>query len=358
MPGAPMDGEPQSKQPPTDRDPVADQREHALGALWEMAAASRYDVAVLSTNPDAIPSSRLREVSGAAWMHLKGAAGIITARKSDAIVLTKFKTPLLPLLMLLTFPWAKQVFMVVHHTIQQAFGSAWPRPVLWLAARLGYGLLVFESTEALRCAPLDSIGLRRVIEIPEPGPHSSWWDTEPIPQGVRDPAIVGVVGERRAEKGTDALICELKAIQQRGDAAIDILVAARNLHEYPGELLEGVLTMETSDMSSYCEALRRCDIVAINHSEDRYRHRTSGVLADAIVFGCHVVAPDYPVFRYQLTTPTRVGATFTSLAGVGAAIASVLDARGGKADPFTPQRQRRLPAGMAAEFDAQLESLL
>ncbi|MBT8191902.1 MAG: hypothetical protein KJP22_00730 [Acidimicrobiia bacterium] len=333
------------------------EQEHSLGALWEMADASCHDVVVLSTSPNAVSSSRLREFSLAVWLHLKGALGILRARRSDAIILTKFKTPLLPLLMLLTFPWAKRVFLVVHHTIQQAVMKPWSRPLLRVAARLGYGLLVFESAEELPDEVAWSVGSMRMIVIPEPGPHSTWWKTGSSVSTMPRRVTVGVLGERRAEKCSDELIRELKRVQAEGEVDLDILVAARNLDHYPQSLLAGVRTLETPDMSSYCAALRSCDVVAINHEESRYRHRTSGVLTDAVVFGCFVVAPDYPLFRRQLAYPARVGETFSNLSSLGDALAGVLELRALGTDPFSEHRRRRLPATLAAEFDSQLESL-
>jgi glycosyltransferase involved in cell wall biosynthesis len=322
-----------------------------------MAAHSQYRVHVVSGNLESVPSHRSLELLADFVRHVRMAIDIIRNRDHAAIVLTKFKTPFLPVLMALTFPWARKVFLVTHHTMQQAINHSSMRPVLRTAARLGYGFLLFETDEFLTGTPLESVEIERVAVIPEPGPHSSWWPTDEEIRPTGDVPIVGVVGEWRAEKGASLLIAELKAIREGSEQAFEILVAARNVDDFPPGTLDGVRVIETPDMAAYCSALRACDVVAINHDERRYLHRSSGVLTDAVIFGCAAVAPGYPIFRHQLTHPERIGEPFVALSGLGEALNRALDLRRSGVDPFRAHRDLRRPEALAEAFDRQFATL-
>jgi adenine deaminase len=68
-----------------------------------------------------------------------------------------------------------------------------------------------------------------------------------------------------------------------------------------------VTLIYTQSFEDYNAAINSVDILVFNYSELDYKIRHSGVITDSICRGKIVIAPDFPIFKGQLSTPERVG---------------------------------------------------
>jgi glycosyltransferase involved in cell wall biosynthesis len=153
-----------------------------------------------------------------------------------------------------------------------------------------------------------------------------------------EPLNVVYLGDARPEKGYQYLPGLVSAIwpthirTQRARFTIQsnfnlpggepgIPEARRQLRQYPAHQVR-ILDELLTDGEYYAE-LGRADLVVIPYESDRYRARTSGVLAEALAAGKPVVVPEDTWMADELDG--RVGLTFETTDELIAAVREILD---------------------------------
>jgi hypothetical protein len=71
--------------------------------------------------------------------------------------------------------------------------------------------------------------------------------------------------------------------------------------------------IDTSTAESYNEFIGSLHIVVNNFDREQFYFRPSGIINDSIAGSCFVIAPNYPVFKAQITTPVVVGELFNHI---------------------------------------------
>jgi len=139
--------------------------------------------------------------------------------------------------------------------------------------------------------------------------------------GLRKPLKLLYLGDARDEKGFDQLTSLLKHLGSKIDEGSVHLAVQGNLNPYSGssvriahqrlsrdrrvELIDNPLSSE-----EYRSRLLSADLILLPYQAQRYRRRTSGILAEALCAGLPVVIPDGTWMSAQLDAGFGAGVRF------------------------------------------------
>lgn len=273
-------------------------------------------------------------------------------KSHDAVIVSGFMTQFLPLVWLVSLGTTRNVLLLVHHNLQEAFHRPVLRSILALGAHLGYRFLVMETAEGAERLELAAAHDGNFLVIPHPlGPPPA----DLTPSAGNACPIVGLIGQIRPEKNQGQLLERLIEIRRRHGETFDILVGASELDSLPEEHLSAVRTVDTSKTEDYFSTLAACDVVVIHGQRHRYFYRASGILADAIRSSTLVVGPDYPVFRSQIMWPVSVGEVYSEESDLERALmAALARARPPDSEPFRRHQEARAASAVAVIIDRAL----
>ncbi len=328
------------------------------GALQplDVAAARTRDGWICLANPLA-PEGRLgweerpgfSKLRHQSWLWRRHGALAVACRRTNPrpVLIREFSS--IPLLL-----WAprflsmrRRLYFLVNHNLQWAVSESAERLAWRMLQRMGFRMVFFET----RDLPLPtSYGLAHsrhgTIPFPMAARAAATASRRAIPGSL---PLVGVAGHARAEKDQAALVETLIAA---GRGKWRVAVGASNPAAYPSSLREaGVSVRATMSAAEYESFLRDCDAIVIAPRECRYRYRPSGVLADALSVGTPGVAPDFPLFRSQLSVPCDVGEVFSRPEDLSGAVERALSRRVAGEYDFEKYRAARSPEAIARALD-------
>lgn len=327
----------------------------ALRPLEEAAALTRSGWICLA-NPLA-PPGRLgweERPGGAkrchqAWLWRQHGALATACRRTGSrpVLIREFSS--LPLLLWapVFFPLRRRLHFVVNHNLQWAVSEGAERFAWRMLQRLGFRMFFFE-TRNLDLPPSYGLAHPRhgVIPFPVAVRPAGSASRRATPAGL---PWVGVAGHARPEKAQETLVESLVAA---GRGKWRVAVGTPEPAACSPALREaGVEVRNTAGASDYECFLRDCAAIALAPREDRYRFRPSGVLADALSAGTPGVAPDFPLFRSQLTAPGAVGEVFNRADDLPTAVSRALSRRAAGEYDFDAYRAARSPAAIARALD-------
>lgn len=269
-----------------------------------------------------LPASLLIDIRD--WLgHLWLIPFTIRHRKADLILVQGFRTNLLAVTMLGLWPFRRKLLFVIHHNLQFAHVRPLQR-TLKLLCRLGIQFALLEGDDGLAELGIEKDGRQFVVlPLPVPAAVSRSFATRHRPL---DTAIeIGVIGRDLPEKKTDDLMHHLLRLQEARRLPGSIVFACDNPRVLEHWRTNGVLTVDTRSYAEYLTAVARVHVMILSYARDFYFYRSSGVIKDAASLGTAVVCPDYPVFRRQVSEPTRVGAVFGTVDEILPAIHEALD---------------------------------
>ncbi|HSA79309.1 MAG TPA: hypothetical protein VLE23_00720 [Geminicoccaceae bacterium] len=326
----------------------------ALQALIEAAALTRAKVAVLPVPMHArdrrwLPRTVALLVKAVHFLgpHLRMVGQVWGAGEFDLIMVREFLTALLIVVWPLLWPLRRRVYFLINHNLQEAHQRGLERAVLRILHRTGCRFGCFETT-----AGFAEIGIvpdrERFLVLPHP--LVATLSAKPAAQPTDEP-VVGVIGEVRAEKGSEALFKTLLQLRAQGRLPARLVLGCPQAEVRATWRECGFEVIDTSDRAAYLAALDLCDVVILNYQRERYEYRPSGVAADALARGAAVVCPDFPLMRRQLSIPAEVGAVFGSQDELAAATLRALALRPTLASALAAHHEVRSPAALARLLD-------
>jgi hypothetical protein len=266
----------------------------------------------------------------------------------DLVILREFLT--LPFLFAVPglFPNRRRLVLTLTHNLQQGREHPLHRGVLRALMRSGFRFCCLESDAGFVEVMSPRPGLVRPFVLPHVIPQHA--GRPPLPHGRSSPRL-GVVGVSRPEKNAEDLIGHLVALRDQGTLNAELLLGCPDTSgaRHWADRVDHIV--DTRDPVAYERALSRCDAIVFNYSEPHYWLRSSAVVTDAIVQGCAVVCPDYPVLRAQVMQPRPVGALFRSWEDVVPAIGRALSARREAPEAFQAYCLARSPRAVALRLD-------
>ena len=217
------------------------------------------------------------------------------------------------------------------HGLQQLQGRSvahrWGfRLLRWLVSRFDVWPIHLELADD---ALPERLRYRRSIVMPLPlAPDSGGPRSDFDVKRVR----LGVVGMLRPDKPVVPLIEALKKAFA-GNPRYELRIATPFWLVTEELRQAGLELVDTTSPEQYDQFLRSTDIVLADFERSSFFFRPSAIVNDALAAGCYVIAPDYPVFKAQLSTPCRVGSVFGELAEIEELVgAAVIELKEGKVD--------------------------
>lgn len=237
--------------------------------------------------------------------------GIIIFQKRNlkAIVLYGFSTEFLWITYLCSIFNSRNVYLIVHHNIQQASQHKLMRWLMKLYYKLGYNFIVHETLLPLKdigfcdkelsryCALLHPIN----PVISQPNQNSSI----DMLLSSDDRIKIGVVGNIRKGKSFHQTVKILSALKE--ELNFSLIIGTNDVSQFS---YEDAIIIDTSTYDNYILTLLLCDIIVLNYEESEYFFRCSGVAADAIGAKCYIVCSDFPLMSYQISYPKQIGTTY------------------------------------------------
>jgi hypothetical protein len=298
-----------------------------------------------------LPHRLLRQFAFQQGHHLELAGTVWRAREAEIFFLFEHKAMYAWPLYLALLLKRRPCFFIVHGLQQLAVRSPLHRLGLalcraWVRAGEFYPIHLELGDAAL--PPGRRFDPAKSLVIPHPHPRAEI--ALPPPQRT-GPLRVGVVGMLRRDKPVARLL--------------ELLLEGARVGEY--ELIVGtpfwqkeswldalpVTLRDTHDDAAYDACLAEIDLLVADFRREDYEFRPSGVVIDAAMAGCFVLAPDYPVIRVEIERPVPIGAVYASVEEVPSLVRRHLAAARSSPPDFARWRAHRrmeVIAPILAEF--------
>lgn len=285
--------------------------------IWTISSRQIQDLTILRV-PMHVPTSykflrhsRLSELVFKLWGHF-----LLTMRinrnKSHTVLVREFLTwPLFIMAPSLYFQ-RNRLWFLCQHNMAFASCKVGHRIILKLLSELGFRFVLYENVEAWHVILGKAAPPSKVYAIPLPFPVETVGRVRTYPVST---VTVGFVGNFRKEKSpTWALDALIAAFTPNGEMSGCQLLVGSPDAEFRESYAQHARVIDTTIYESFVDALKACDVVVLPYEPESYAYRSSGVLAEAVAYGCAVVAPDLPTLRDQVFYPAAVGACYASQA--------------------------------------------
>jgi hypothetical protein len=321
-------------------------------SLCETARLSQHDVRVVIVPEPQLAKRRLAgwqrhclKVLSLGLKHMRVGTQIAIGKAQDAVILPDFSTEFLWLTYLFSGFQTRNVYVLVHHNVQQALHNPLIRGMLKVYSGLGYKFILNETL-----APLRDLGYHKPEErghavLLHPVQAESIAATQPeaIPK-------VGIVGSVRKGKRFAETLALLQQLQTQLDFTLVLGIDAPEQFQHLAN--DRLCVMDTASHAQYLAVIAHCDVIILNYDESQYRYRCSGVAADAIGCRTYVVAPDYPMIRHQVMSPSPVGVLYQDESALESALTQALALPTTATNPaFDQHYADRSAAGLAVSLD-------
>ena len=273
---------------------------------------------------------------------------------ADLILVQYFRSKTLLATTIGLWLFRKKLLFIIHRNIQLAHVRPRERLYFNLLCRLGFQFGFLEAADGLAELGVE-FRERQFLMLPLPVyPKLARGSKE---RRVGPPAI-GVIGRELPEKNTDQLLNLLVGWRASGDLSAEIILGSNDARVLETWAQKGVTTVQTMDYQDYLRSVSGVDVLLIYYDKLHYFYRSSGVIHEAACVGTAVVCPDFPVFRYQVTQPVRVGALFQCVEGMLPAIQSALEIARSEPDNFKVWAKARCPEEFSRRIDRFIEKRL
>jgi hypothetical protein len=302
----------------------------------QTADLSKHDIHVITGDePNFLPNfkqplvRKILKIFQLIICHIELGRKIFGNRNRDAILIHGFSTEFLILTYIYSLFWTKNVYILTHHNIQQAFHSSIIRSVFKIYHAVGYKFIVNETSLILQNIGFDEKEssqhlslLHPVVEIDTSIYLENNAEIDKLNSLRSDHKKIGIVGKIRQGKQFSKTLDRLLKLQEKLDFLLilgtDDLSTAIDLKSERLELVD------TTTRDNYFAVLAACDIIVLNYEESKYLYRCSGVAADAISTRTYVVCPNFPLMSHQLNYPDRVGILYDNESDLETAIRQAL----------------------------------
>jgi hypothetical protein len=299
-------------------------------ALTEAASRSKYRIQIIEGRGlrrlETLRHPFLQKLAKAIeiiTIHLNMGQQIRQAKSQDGVILQGFCTECMVLTHLVSGGHTENVYLLVHHNIQQATQNGWARWGMHWLHRLGYKFIVNESAQALAAIGFDTTAIAQHVSLPHPVVEIP---VAPMafpghPRASRRQKI-GVIGQIRAGKQAILTIQQLLPLQT--SLYFTLVIGTDDFAALDEIDCTGAELINTSNHHDYLSALATCDLVVLNYEASRYFYRCSGVVADAIGTSTFVICPDFPLIHEQVMEPEPIGVLYQHMGEFELAIEKAL----------------------------------
>lgn len=302
----------------------------------QTADLSKHDIYVITGNePNLFPNFKnplVRKIIKTFQLiicHVELGRKIINNKNRDAIIIHGFSTEFLIFTYIYSFFWTRNIYLLTHHNIQQAFDSSMIRSIFKMYHFLGYKFIVNETSSMLQKIGFDEKESGQHISLLHPvvGINTSILsgnsgENRQLNSNGINKKKIGIVGKMRQGKQFSKTLDFLLKLQDKLDFLL--IIGTDDFSSFSNLNSERVKLVDTATKDNYFSVLAVCDIVVLNYEESKYLYRCSGVAADAIGARTYVVCPNFPMMSHQLNYPAQVGILYNNESDLEMAIQKTL----------------------------------
>jgi hypothetical protein len=276
---------------------------------------------------------------------------ILRNRDADLILVRYFTSKILLLSAIGLWVFRKRLLFIVQNNMQLAHVGSRESVYFKLLCRLGFQFAFWETADGLNELGVDYRAQQFVVL-----PLAIYPRLEQSNDMSRvGPPRIGVIGRESPEKNTDKILNFLVEWQASGELSTEIVLGSDETEVMERWASKGVTTVQTGDYQDYLDVLSSLDVLLIHYDRAHYFYRSSGVIHEAAYVGTAVVCPDFPVFRYQVTQPARVGALYQDDEGILRALQSAIEIAKSAPENFEVWSKSRSPEEFSRRIDRFLE---
>lgn len=325
----------------------------------EAIAASKHRIVAAPPLYDLVPLRALRRATEGPLYRIRDLIVhplilffAIRHHRADLIIIRYFTTKMLLLAAPLLWPFRKKLLFMIQNNMQVAHVGSRERWYFRTLCRLGFQFGFLEAADGLAELGVE-VSDRQFVSLPMPiyPPHGE----RPARQHA-GPLSIGVIGRELPEKNTDRLLSLLLEFRASGDLEAEIVLGSNDRQVLETWAGRGVRAVPTLDYADYLRAMAAVDVLLIHYDRLHYFYRSSGVIHDAACAGTAVVCPDFPVFRYQVTQPVRVGAVFDDSRKMLPALQEALAIARSEPQNFAMWAEARRPEEFSRRIDRFIEA--
>jgi|GEM_PF-4578397 len=278
-----------------------------------------------------IPSRQAKQFIYQQIKHCEMAWRVITNNQAGAYLVYEFKTayslPLLAALLLRRRP----SFLVMHGTQQLSTQTLLHRIGFWFTKWFvnhfnGCAVLFERGDDCLPEWQRFKAGKTIVMPLPHPLAECDGdLQRKSIEIANEKKIRIGVIGMLREEKGTQGLLNQLVLKLPHWDGKVELLLGTPFWQKQAWVDSLPITTLDTSHSFQYEAFFKEVDIAVFAYRQSDYYYRPSGVICDALMHGCYVVCPDFPIFRSQISNPVMLGVPYVDATNLLDAVESAFD---------------------------------
>jgi hypothetical protein len=321
-----------------------------------------YDVRIITGNElrffpgnDNFVIRKILKVFALVASHIGLGRKILESKDADALILYGFSTEFL-FLTFLSSLWTKNVYLLIHHNIQQARQNSFMKFMLKIYHHLKYKFIVNETSSVLQDLGYKEAEIYQHLSLPHPVIKvNDTSDSNLFNNDESKKKKVGIVGKiRKGKKFSDSLSLLMKISKELN---IVLVIGTDDFSYFNDTILQDVKLIDTSNNDSYLTALSSCDVAVLNYEESKYFYRCSGVAADAISVQTYVVCPDFPLMSSQVNYPTQVGVLYKNEVELESALHQALELTvNSDRAVFESHYAERSPAKFASILDQAIKA--
>ena len=279
--------------------------------------------------------------------HLFIVQTILRNLDADLILVRYFTTKILLVSAIVLWVFRKKLLFIIQNNMQLAHVGSRESFYFKLLCRLGFQFAFWETEDGL-----DELGIKYRAQQFVVLPLAVYPQLERSNDMSRvGPPRIGVIGRELPEKNTDKLLNFLVKWKESGELSAEIVLGSDDTEVMERWASKGVTTVQTGDYQDYLDVVSSVDVLLIYYDRAHYFYRSSGVIHEAAYVGTAVVCPDFPVFRYQVTQPARVGALYQDDEGILRALQSAIEIAKSAPENFEVWSKSRCPEEFGRRID-------
>jgi hypothetical protein len=286
-----------------------------LKVFNQVAKDSILDIAIITgEEPHILPSikhpliRKFFKAIGLTLCHIDIGKKIRKNKNKQVIIVHGFSNEFLIFTYCFSLFTTKNVYILTHHNIQQAFDNLLSRFMLKLYNSLNYKFILNETAMILKDIDFSDKDIDKHISLLHPVVKTESLNV--CNRELNKQKKIGLIGKFRQGKKMQKTLQLLLKIQKSMDFIL--IIGTDDLSSFTELDIDNnrIKLVNTSKKDDYYTTLAECDIIILNYEKSKYFYRCSGVAADAIGTKTFVLCPNFPLMNNQINYPTQVGFSY------------------------------------------------
>jgi hypothetical protein len=330
-----------------------------LTVFNQVAKDSIIDIAIVTgKEPQILPFiknpliCKFLKAIGLISCHIDMGKKIRKNKDKQAIIVHGFSNEFLIFTYCFSLFTTKNVYILTHHNIQQAFDNLPSRLMLKFYNLLNYKFILNETSMILKYLGFSDKEIDKHISLLHPVVKVEALNVSK--SKLNKQKKIGLIGNFRKGKKMEKTLQLLLNIQKKID--FKLIIGTDDLSPFTKLDKNEIKLVNTCKIDEYYHTLAECDIIILNYEKSKYFYRCSGVAADAIGTKTFVLCPNFPLMNNQISYPSKVGFIYENESDLETAIQQSLNLVSNNIILFENHYLERSIENIASNFARQLET--